>query len=147
MIKVKHFLDEHFDSTTKSTSELKKGGHYCVHGQWVFRVFYTKINEENIIYSIGKKTRFSVLYNTHLTKISKFEIRCFCNNETIQIHVLDDGKFVGRYGYLQTYQHIPRGEPDDFGYYQRSTDEEIIKYIESYMTPFIRDQKLIEILE
>ena len=131
MIKVKQFLDEHFDSITKSTSELKKGGHYCVHGQWKFPVFYTKVD--------GK--------NTHLTKISKFEIACFCNNETIQIHVLDDDKLIGRYGYLQTYQHIPRGEPDDFGYYQRSTDEEIIKYLKSYMMPFIREQKLNEIFE
>lgn len=65
MIEVKQFLDEHFDSTTKSTSELKKGGNYCVHGQWVFRVFYTKIDGENIIYSIEKKQDFQ-FYIIHI---------------------------------------------------------------------------------
>ena len=34
MIKVKEFLDEHFDSGYPSTAMLKDNGHYSVHGSW-----------------------------------------------------------------------------------------------------------------
>lgn len=144
MIKVKEFLDKNFFQIQVSTSELKKNGHYCVHGQWMYRIFYIKVNNETIILDISKKS-MSVFYNTYST-ISKFEISCFCNNETIQIHVIDNGKSIGKYSYLQTYEHLPR-HPDEFGYYMRSTDEEVIKYIKSYMIPFIREEKLMKILE
>ena len=54
-----------------------------------------------------------------------------CNNETMQfITFKRDDKSFGIYGYLQTYEHISRGEPDDNGYYARSTQEEVIKYLQ-----------------
>jgi len=56
------------------------------------------------------------------------------NNETLQIRCKIDGKYITTmYGYLQTYKHIPRGEPDKNGYYARSTDEEVIKFINLYL--------------
>jgi hypothetical protein len=47
--------------------------------------------------------------------------------------IIIDGKSVSKYGYLQTYEHIPRGEADENGYYRRSTDEEIIRYLSEYL--------------
>ena len=55
------------------------------------------------------------------------------NNETITNRIYIDGKYVSKYSYLQTYQHIPRGKPDINGYYRRSTDDEVIRYIDSYL--------------
>jgi hypothetical protein len=121
MIKVKEFLDENFiQEDYTSTAELKKNGHYNVCGIWRYK--------ENTLY-----------------------IRCRCNNETLCVDVIrnDDGVFQngGIYSYFQTYRHIPRGQPDKNGYYLRSTDEEIIRYIKSYMKPFLREEKLNKILE
>jgi acyl-homoserine lactone acylase PvdQ len=48
---------------------------------------------------------------------------------------------------------VPRGEADSHGYYARSTDEEIIKYLNSYLMGFndykkrIRKEKLKQIKE
>ena len=47
----------------------------------------------------------------------------------------------------QHQQHIPRGEADEYGYYARSTDEEIIKYISSFLNVRKRDQKLSYLLD
>jgi hypothetical protein len=62
---------------------------------------------------------------------------CVCvtiNNETLQLRCKLNGKYIDTlYGYLQTYKHLPRGEADKNGYYKRSTDEEVIKYIEIYV--------------
>jgi hypothetical protein len=60
------------------------------------------------------------------------QIRCNINNETIQINIIIDGSPVGPYSYLQTYDHIPRGEADKYGYHARSTGAEIIKYLKEY---------------
>jgi hypothetical protein len=69
------------------------------------------------------------------------------NNETLLLRCKIDDKYIDvLYGYLQTYQHIPRGEPDRNGYYRRSTDEEVIKYINTYLIQvdqnFFRSKKL-----
>lgn len=117
MIKVKEFLDRNFLSKEKSTSELKKNGHYEIYGSWSYPT---------------------------LDFNSKFYIDCRCNNETLRINVF--GK-KNLYSYFQTYQHIPRGEADINGYYQRSTDAEIIRYIESYMLDRVRDRKLNQLLK
>jgi len=50
------------------------------------------------------------------------------------IKVLDE---CSKYHYLQTYEHIPRGEPDKNGYYARSTEEEIIKYLDYYLVKLL----------
>lgn len=55
--------------------------------------------------------------------------------------IVIDGKSVSKYSYLQTYEHIPRGEPDINGYYARSTNEEIIKYIDGYLK-IIKEKEL-----
>lgn len=121
MIKVKEFLDKEFISHIPSTAELKKNGQYEVHGLW-----------------------------SYPTKewSNDFFIRCLINNETIVFQgIVKNGESVGKYGYLQTYLHIPRGEPDIHGYYRRSTDEEIIRYIKSYMIDVIREEKIGKILK
>jgi len=74
-------------------------------------------------------------------------IQCSCNNQTMQFFIKINGVSVSTYGYLQTYDYIPRGEPDRHGYYARSTDEEVIKYIKSYKTIIDRENKLKNILK
>ena len=73
------------------------------------------------------------------------------NNQTLQLRCKIDGKYIKTlYGYLQTYKHIPRGEPDINGYYTRSTDDEVIRYINVYFKKvdfnFFRVKKLKKIL-
>lgn len=120
MIKVKEFLDKEFISHYPSTAEIKKNGQYCVHGSWSYPT-----KEWNDDFYIG----------------------CLSNNETLVFQgIIRNGKGIGLYGYLQTYLHIPRGEPDNYGYYARSTDEEIIQYLKSYMLDRIREEKLSSIL-
>ena len=133
MIKVKEWLDKNLYCSDKDfpETELKPNGHYSVHGQWCYpeNLYTDEIDEE--------WTKQMKLINHESTKIH-YKIKpnviwVTCNNETLQIpYILIDGKSVGLYGYLQTYEHIPRGEPDKNGYYRRSTDEEIIKYLKSY---------------
>jgi len=55
------------------------------------------------------------------------------NNETLQLKCQINGEIVRTlYSHLQTYKHLPRGESDENGYYIRSTDEEVIRYIKIY---------------
>ena len=61
--------------------------------------------------------------------------------------IIINGKSVSKYGYLQTYEHLPRIEPDENGYYVRSTDEEIIQYIDSFYKIISRKEKLIRLNE
>jgi hypothetical protein len=66
-------------------------------------------------------------------KLPENTIRVFCNNETLVIcYIIVNDESVSKYGYLQTYEHLPRGEADVNGYYQKSTDEEIIRYLNVY---------------
>lgn len=127
MIRVKEFLDENFykdDGCLDSTATIKANGQYSVHGHWHY----------------PKKIDWQ-----------KSFISCSCNNETLyRIICVIDGKSVGYYSYLQTYLHILRGDPDEHGYYRRSTDDEIIKYINEFFlkicTKEIRDKKLKKLL-
>ncbi len=149
MIKVKEFLDKNFSSYGKSTATLKKNGHYEVHGQWSYKRLDYLIGD-NVVYGVSnKKISRSIFYNTSFASLIsyKFEITCSCNNETIQINIIENGKFIGKYGYFQTYEHIPRGEVDVNGYYVRSTDDEIIRYLKSYMIDKIRNEKIDTILD
>jgi len=108
VIKVKAYLDKHFRWDEPSTAELKEDGHYEVFGHWGYPFDYDNTYHPDKIYAY---------------------IGCICNNETLQIRSGMNGKIIGWYGYLQTYKHIKRGEPDIHGYYARSTDEEVIKYL------------------
>lgn len=113
MIKVKEYLDNNFYWEEKSTATLKGHGHYDVQGHWGYP-------KDKPITSKG-----------HFTYDANY-IRCDCNNETIQINVIINGHSAGYYGYLQTYEHLPREGPDINGYYVRSTDEEVIRYIDTF---------------
>ncbi len=130
MIKVKEYLDKYFHSKEKSTAEIKSNGHYSVHGSWI----YPEVSEKY----------YNDMYQGYLDVNS---IWCTCNNETIQIHVIANKKYIGIYGYLQTYAHIPRGDADNHGFYARSTDEEVIKYINMYFLPLLREDKLNTIID
>ncbi len=123
MIKVKEYLDKYFHPKEKSTAEIKRDGHYKVFGSWI----YPPLSDEN--------------YNNNIDSIW-----CSCNNETLIIHIMINKKFSGFYSYLQTYSHIPRGEVDRYGFYARSTDEEVIKYINMYFLPLLREDKLNTII-
>jgi len=130
MIKVKEWLDANFFYKDASTAELKENGHYNVSGYWGYP--YTIDMSKDYI---------------QLSEPLKNKIRIFCNNETLVIcYIIINGKSVSKYGYLQTYEHIPRGEADDNGYYRRSTDEEIIKYLDDYFQQIRQIEKNIKML-
>ena len=117
MIKVKEWLDKHFYQFDECTSELKSNGHHCVNGTWEY--------PKGII--IGDAYRLKEFENLSDWK-PKDQLSVTINNETLVIRMfIINGKSVSKYGYLQTYEHIPRGLPDVYGYYRRCTDEEIIK--------------------
>lgn len=107
MLKVKEYLDKNFFSNMPSTAVLKEDGHYNVLGNWG----YPKVQNWK-----------------------KDTLWLRCNNETIVLDMVIDGKSVSKYGYLQTYSHLPREQADENGFYAQSTDEEIINYIEMFLT-------------
>ena len=126
MIKVKEYLDTYFYQVDgdKSTATLKPNGHYEVHGYWEYPKGIKKSEHDRF-----EENNFK----NYKDWKSKDQMTLSINNETLSIRmIIIDGKDVSKYGYLQTYEHISRGLPDDNGYYARSTDEEIIKYLESY---------------
>lgn len=126
MIKVKEYLDKKYYSDGTNTSSLKSDGHYEVHGGWEYPKGITE--SESIRFQTESKSNPQMI-----NWVPKNQITCSCNNETLQIRmIIIDGKNVTKYGYLQTYKHISRGEPDKNGYYARSTNEEIIRYLDSY---------------
>ena len=114
MEKVIKFLNENATRTLSTGDPL--------HGTWTHR--------------FGDEKRW-VNIPEHLRPINR--LRCSLNNKTLTIDIILDGKLSGLYGYLQTYEHIPRGEPDKWGYYRRSTEEEIIKYLTQF---YFRHYKL-----
>lgn len=121
MIKVKKYLDEHFKLMEPSTATLKADGHYSVFGDWIYPFNYKS-------WKPTIKNKGQYIRDPNLTVIS-----CSCNNETLLLKMtVIDGESVGIYGYLQTYKHLPRERPDKHGYYEKSTDEEIIKYLDGY---------------
>lgn len=115
MIKVKEFLDENFKHK-ETVSYLKTDGHYYVDGAWLYSIKQSK--------KIDYKDTPSKLDNC---------INCNCNDETLNINVIIEGKNVNQYNQFTTSLKIERGEADKFGYYKRSTDEEIINYIKHYL--------------
>jgi len=130
MYKVMEFLNENLYAKTDSTYELKSNGHYGVFGDWEYPKGISE--SENIRIKEHMKT------DPTLSKwVSKNRINLSINNETLNINgVIINGENAGIYGYLQTYEHIPRHGPDVNGYYSRSTDEEIINYLESRLIYF-----------
>ena len=127
MIKVKEYLDTYLYTDGKSTAILTSNGHYCVHGFWEY--------PKGICESESNRINEHLKTDPSLKDwIPKDQMSFFCNNETLSIRmIIIDGESVSKYGYLQTYAHLPRTRPDENGYYVRSTDEEVIKYIDSYL--------------
>lgn len=143
MRKVKEYLDKYFYQAPKdsvyyeeNSTEEKANGHLCVHGYWQYPKNWKPITNDEFLKSGNWKD-----YNDidHMF--------CSCNNETIQFHIIINNKMVGQYGYLQTYAHLPRNGPDRYGYYQRSTDEEVIRYINQFYQIISRKEKLEKINE
>lgn len=122
MIGVKRYLDQKFGEDKNSSASKKENGHHEVHGTW-----------GKVLSTLPKGEQF----NGDLSKIYRIEFHV--NNETITIKIIaGENKLKNNhYYYLQTYEHIPRGKPDKNGYYARSTDEEIIKYINTLYEEFL----------
>lgn len=116
MIKVKEFLDTNFKHK-ETLSTIKENGHFYVHGSWVFTV------KQN------KKIEYK---NTNLFGLDNC-ITCSCDDETLRINVIVEGRNINQYNEFTTSMDTERGDPDKFGYYERSTDEEIIQYIQHYI--------------
>ncbi len=136
MKKVKEYLDKHLISKGKTSCELKKDGHYCVHGHWVY--------PEDYYVNFGFNDFMNLSNSERLNYKSPDHISITINNETIIVGNMSvDGKW-SRYHYLQTYKHIPRGEADEFGYYRRSTEDEIIKYIDDFYQKIVKNEQWIK---
>lgn len=135
MIKVKEYLDKYLFQCGECSAEIKSNGHYNVLGAWEYPKDIIKLEQEKF-------------YDNYKNWKPKDQMSFFINNETISIRmIIINGKSVSKYGYLQTYDHLPRIGPDENGYYVRSTDDEIIKYIDSFYKIITRKEKLIRLNE
>ena len=123
MLKVKEYLDRKFKGDPDNHISGKG-----VFGEWCYpHDDNLETNNERFMDGLPPKDR----------------IVLSINNETIIVaRIVINGKFCSKYHYLQTYKHIPRGEPDQHGYYARSTDEEVINYIDGYLQELIKVNKL-----
>ena len=125
MRRVKDYLDENFFPIGEIKTIERQNGHLGVFGEWVYPKNWIPMTVEE--FNNGKE--------------EQDYISLLINNETIIVgRICIDGKFCSKYHYLQTYEHIKRGEPDKNGYYARSTDEEVIKYIDSYFVQIARKE-------
>lgn len=122
MIKVKEYLDKNLFCTWSIDSKLKKNRHYDVSGTWI----YPKNWEPRDFNSWNKLSEEE-------KKLIPDHISVNINNETIIVGNICVNNEWSIYHYLQTYEHLPRGDADENGYYHRSTDDEIIKYIDGYL--------------
>lgn len=126
MKEVKKYLDSNLFTIGKSSIIKKKNGHYGVCGSWEYPQNYhlhanSSINKWN---ELSNEERKNYKAPDHIS--------ININNETIIVGNMSvDGEW-SKYHYLQTYEHIPRGEADQWGYFARSTEKEIIQYIDSY---------------
>lgn len=129
MKKVKEYLDTNLFSQGESSCELKKNGHFCVQGHWIYpQNWHGNFGVEEFM-NLSQKERKKYKAPDHISVT--------INNETIIVGNMSVGGIWSRYHYLQTYEHIPRGEPDKFGYYARSTEDEIIEYIDDFYQKII----------
>tara|TARA_R110000772_G_scaffold9601_1_gene31407 strand:+ start:274 stop:735 length:462 start_codon:yes stop_codon:yes gene_type:complete len=117
-----------FEENTRCTPK-EEDGHYQTFGGWVYLNESTRgkirvdFNNEKALlqhYFIGgidkkrlRRTTDFKEYNPSESTVEKF-------------------RNIPTYGYLDLYSHLPR-DPDENGYCQRSTEEEIIKYIKDHI--------------
>lgn len=133
MKKVKKYLDKNLFCTEKSICELKSNGHYGVQGSWVYPKNYDEIYD-----------KYSILIRQGEPNLKSPDHICvYINNETIIVGDISVNGIWSKYHYLQTYEHIPRGEADVNGYYQRSTEKEIIKYLDICLKLIKENEKRI----
>jgi hypothetical protein len=131
MIKVKEWLDNNLFPIGESTVEPRKNGHFGVFGSWMYPKDWKPL---------GVEVWRQMSPTEQKKATSRDHICLFINNETIVLgNMSADGEW-SKYNYLMTYEHIPRGEPDENGYYTRSTDEEIIQYIDGYLQKIKRNE-------
>ena len=115
MQKVKEFLDANFKH--KNTTEtLKEDGHNDVRGVWLYTIKQGK--------GLDYKNTTTMFDNC---------ISCHCKDESLFINIVVNGEKAGYYDSVTTSLDIPVGEPDEKGFYDRWSDEEVIHYIKSYM--------------
>jgi hypothetical protein len=127
MIKVKEWLDKNlFPAEWNESPVLKDNGHFEVHGSWIYPKDW---------HGISKKDSEGWTSEEWIERLKHPPDHMFINinNETMIVgNMCVNGKW-SIYNYIQTYEHIPRGEPDVNGYYARSTDEEAIRYLDEYL--------------
>lgn len=118
MKKVKDYLDKYLISLGNSTCKLKSNGHYEVFGNWLYPKNWKPTSIDDVTNIYDNKPLDHMLIQI--------------NNETILVGNMSVDGVWSIYHYFQTYEHIPRGEPDNNGYYTRSTEDEIIFYLNEY---------------
>jgi len=130
MKKIKEYLDKRLHCNGGNVIRPKKNGHYELHGIWVYPKNYkgTDWNEWNEM-------------TDEQRKISRDHMSISINNEKIIVGNMCVNNQWSIYHYLDVYEHLPRGEPDEHGYYQRSTEEEVIKYLDSYYQRINNNQR------
>lgn len=116
MIKVKEFLDKNF-ITKGSTSTIKEDGRYDIRGAWLYTVEQTK----NIDYKTKKPGKLDNC------------ILCRCEDETLFINIIHEGKRVGKFDQFQTYATNKSKSKYSLGFSGGSKEDEIINYIQSYI--------------
>ena len=139
MKKVIEFLNKHFET----------GNDFHYHFPLKKNMTFSIDEYLNNIYQVNYGSKFSPF------KTEEKALYCSINNETIWfIYKFRDEKLISHlpnYSYLQTYKHLPRVYRDKYGYYVRSTDEEIINYIKLYMNVidpnYFRLKKFKKIIE
>lgn len=99
-------------NTNGYSIEKKENGHYGLFGEFGYE-------RDNITFGVSCNNETMIF-------------KCYSKESDLKI------KSVGHYHYLQTYKHINRGEPDKNGYYKRSTEDEVIKYIKYLQTEMLK---------
>ena len=136
MKKIKEYLDFICGEDKESVLRLKDNGHYECFGYWVYPKNYKGVGLEE----------WSKLSEEERT-IAPDHMIITINNEKILCGNMSANNEWSIYHYLDVYEHLPRGEPDVNGYYQRSTEEEVIKYLDSYYQEILgRKKKLKKII-
>ena len=124
MIKVKEFLDRNFKSLSESS--------------WVYKRSDLFISG-NMILKSESLIQFNSSYLNSF--IQSLKIECHCNNETLKVTISENGKLESRV--FQTYSHLKNIK--DHAYYR--TEEYIIGYLNSFIVPFQREEKILTILK
>ena len=124
MIKVKEFLDKNFKSLDD--------------GSWIYKRSDLFISG-NMVLKSESPIQFNSSYLNSF--IENLQIRCYCNNKTMTILISQNGNLESRV--FQTYSHLKNIK--DHAYYR--TEEYIIGYLNSFIVPFQREEKILTILK